>query len=165
MGRYVNVGQIEALLPTLFSTAGLTPGQTEFFIETVEDEIDARIGRYWPTATFSGNAPPIVKTLAKLGTSVAIRTSLINMEDPSVSQWIKGDQDRYDNLVDKLVAGTADMVTGSGTIIERQSPKSVQFWSSTKNYVPTRSVIDPIDQQVSPTRIQDTQDAIDADTA
>ena len=164
MGRYVSAGQVAELLPALFATSGLTPGQTEFFIETVEDEIDGRIGRIWNTAPFSGNAPPMVKTLTKLGTSVAIRSSLISLEDPSVSGWIKNDQERFDDLLTQLADGTLDMVTSSGTIIARAQPKSAQFWSSTKDYAPTRNVLDSIEQRVSPTRIQDTLDDQEADS-
>ena len=164
MGRYIDSGQIVSLMPALISTSALTPGQIEFFIETVEDEIDGRVGRIWNTAPFSGNAPPMFKTLTKLGTSVAIRSSLISLEDPSVSGWIKNDQERFDDLLTQLADGTLDMVTSSGTIIARAQPKSAQFWSSTKDYAPTRNVLDSTEQRVSPTRIQDALDDQEADS-
>jgi hypothetical protein len=164
MGRYVDAGQVQSILPALISTAGMTPGEVEFFIETREDEIDSRIGRYWNTAQFSGSAPPMLKTLTKLGTAADIIASKISMEDPSVSQWCKQYNDRYDALLKALLDGEADIVTSSGTILSKTTPKSLQFWSSTKQYAPTMNILDAIDQRVSPNRIDQAQDDQDADS-
>jgi hypothetical protein len=152
MGRYVDAGQIMEILPAFISTAGMTSGQVEFFVETREDEIDARLGRDWDTAVWSGNAPPMVKTLAKLGATVDIRKSKISMEDPSVSQWIVEDEKKFNDIMDLLVTGKADIVTGSGTLLQRRLPKSAGFWSSTSQYKPTRDIRDVTEQHVSRTR-------------
>jgi hypothetical protein len=164
MGRYVNTGQIMEILPVFISTAGMTPGQVEFFIEIREDEIDARLGKYWNTAVWSGNAPPMIRTLAKLGATVDIRKSKISMEDPSISGWIVEDEKKFEGLIESLIKGTADIVTSSGTILSRLTPKSAAFWSNTKNYHPTFTILDSSEQQVSPNRIQDTLDAQEADS-
>lgn len=164
MGRYIEAGQITSILPAFISTAGMTPGEIEFFIETREDEIDARLGRYYNIAVWSGSAPPMIKTLGKNGTVADIIQSKVSMEDPSVSQWASAYGNKFESLITSLVSGTADLVTNSGTIIARSTPKSATFWSSTKGYMPTRNILDPTEQRVSPTRIQDTRDDLDADT-
>jgi len=164
MGRYVNTGQIMEILPVFISTAGMTPGQVEFFIETREDEIDARLGRDWNTAVWSGNAPPMVKTLAKIGATVDIRKSKISMEDPSMSAWIVEDEKKFNELINSLLTGKADIITGSGTVLQRTVSKSAGFWSSTSQYKPTRDVRDVTEQQVSQTRQQDAEDADIADS-
>jgi hypothetical protein len=163
MGRYVEAGQIMEILPVFISTAGMTPGQVEFFIEGREDEIDARLGRFWNTTVFSGNAPPMVKTLAKLGATVDIRKSKISMEDPSISQWIVEDEKKFEALITSLVSGTADLVTGSGTVLARTGRMQDQIWSSTKDYAPTMTILDATDQNMSRQRELDEADRQSAD--
>ena len=154
MGRYVTTGQIMEILPVFISTAGLTPGQLEFFIETREDEIDARLGRNWDMSVFSGsgNAPPMIRTLAKLGASIDVRKSKISMEDPSVSQWIVEDEKKFENLITSLGSGTADLVNNAGAIIGRRTQTRDMVWSSTKAYQPTMNILDPTEQRKSPSR-------------
>jgi hypothetical protein len=164
MGRYVSAGQIIEILPVFISTAGMTPGQVEFFIETREDEIDARLGRDWNTAVWSGNAPPMVKTLAKLGATVDIRKSKISMEDPSMSAWIVEDEKKFNDLIDSLITSKADIITSSGTVLQRTAPKSAGFWSSTSQYKPTRDIRDVTEQHVSRTRQLAAEAADIADT-
>lgn len=164
MGRYIDAGHVMEILPVFISTAGMTPGQVEFFIETREDEIDARLGKYWNTAVWSGNTPPMIRTLAKLGATVDIRKSKISMEDPSISGWIVEDEKKFEGLIESLVKGTSDIVTSSGTLLQRLAPKSAGFWSSTKDYHPTFTILDSTEQRVSPNRIQDTLDDQEADS-
>ena len=58
MGRYIDSGQIVSLMPALISTSALTPGQIEFFIETVEDEIDGRVEALGQTLADDGAQQP-----------------------------------------------------------------------------------------------------------
>ena len=152
MGRYADSGQVMEILPVFISTAGMTPGQIEFFIETREDEIDARIGRFWNTLPFSGNPPNMLKTLAKLGATIDIRKSKISMEDPSVSAWIVEDEKKFENLITSLVSGTAELISTMGAVIPRTPQIQGQVWSSTAGYKPTMDLRDQSDQHVSRTR-------------
>ena len=159
MGRYINAEQLAAIQPVFFGTAGMTPGSIEFFIETREDEIDARLGRYWNMQPFSGSAPSMLKTLTKLGAWVDVRKSKISMEDPSISQWIVQDETKFENLMTSLVSGTAELIAADGTVIARTSQLRDQVWSSTKGYKPTMDLRDPTRQRVSRTRLLDERDA------
>ena len=122
MGRYANAGQLVEIQPVFFGTAGLSPNTIEFFIETREDEIDARLGRYWNMQPFSGNPPSMLKTLAKLGAWVDVRKSKISMEDPSVSQWITQDETKFETLITQ---GRRSCATQSGP----RRPSTSRRWT------------------------------------
>ena len=167
MGRYVDSGQITEILPVFIATAGLTVGQLEFFIESGEDEIDARLGRNWDMSVFSGsgNTPPMIKTLTKLRASIDIRKSKISMEDPSTSQWIVEDEKKFENLITSLSSGTADLINNAGAIIGRRTQTRDMVWSSTKAYQPTMNFLDPTEQQKSPSRELDKKEDMLGDIA
>lgn len=163
MGRYISADQITATLPKVVATAGSEPGELEFHIEVAEDEIDGRLGRFWNMSTFSGNAPPMIKTLTRLRSLHNYLYTLVTMENPSQSNWVTQPGERFDKLMENLEAGKGVLVSGSGTIIGMTPLTSDQVWSSTARYAQTMTVLDPIEQRVSRTRQQDVEDEQIAD--
>lgn len=163
MGRYISADQITAMFPQVVATAGSEPGDLEFHIEVAEDEIDGRLGRYWNMTTFSGNAPPMVRTLARLRGCHNYLHTLITMENPSQSTWVTNLGDRFDKLMENLETGKNVLVSGSGTVIGMTPLGSDKVYSSTVGYAPTMTILDPIEQQMSRTRQQDVEDEQIAD--
>lgn len=163
MGRYISADQIVATLPKVVATAGSELGQLEFYIEVAEDEIDGRLGRFWNMTTFSGNAPPMIKTLARLRSLSSYLYTLVTMENPSQSSWVTQPGERFDKLMESLESGKNVLVSGSGTIISMSPLESDRVWSSTAGYSPTMTILDQTAQQMSRTREQDVEDAQIAD--
>lgn len=164
MGRYISAGDLTQSLMEFVGTAGTKPGELEWFVQIREDEVQGRLGRVYNTHAFSGSAPPIIQTLVRLGASVDYRKSKISMEDPSVSQWITQDEEKFDKILTGLLEGEIDIITASGTIIEPISQLRDQVWSSVSQYKPTMDLRDPTEQRVSRTRILDERDADLADS-
>lgn len=163
MGRYINAGDLTQSLTEFVGTAGTKPGELEWFVQIREDEVQGRLGRAYNTHAFSGSAPPIIQTLVRLGASVDYRKSKISMEDPSVSQWITQDEEKFDKILTGILDGTIDIITSSGTILARTVDLRDQVWSSTQAYAPTMTLEDPTRQRVSPSRLRDMDDETQAD--
>lgn len=163
MGRYISADQILATLPQVVATAGSEPGDLEFHIEVAEDEIDGRLGRFWNMSTLSGNAPPMIKTLTRLRSLHNYLYTLVTMENPSQSSWVSQPGERFDKLMENLESGKSVLVSGSGTIIGMTPLDSDKVWSNTSGYAPTMDLRNSIEQQISPSRLRDTEDAALAD--
>lgn len=163
MGKYVPGGQIEQDFPRVVGTAGTTLGELEWHVENAEAWLDGRIGRFYNTATFSGNAPPLVRTVTRIRAEATYLQTLITLEDPSQSAWIQRMFDEANDLASELVSGTLAMVTDSGTIIAPTLPSASMIWSSTMRWIPTFNERDFIHQRDDPNKIdekareQDTQ--------
>ena len=164
MGRYISAGDLTQSLMEFVGTAGTKPGELEWFVQIREDEVQGRLGRAYNTHAFSGSAPPIIQTLVRLGASVDYRKSKISMEDPSVSQWITQDEEKFDKILTGLLDGTIDVITSSGTTVARTVELRDQVWSSTQAYAPTATLEDPTKQRVSPSRLRDMDDETHGDT-
>ena len=163
MGRYISADQITAMFPQVVATAGSEPGDLEFHIEVAEDEIDGRLGRYWNMTTFSGNAPPMLRTLTRLRGCHNYLHTLITMENPSQSTWVTNLGDRFDKLMENLESGKGVLASGSGTIIGTTPLEGDKVYSSTVGYAPTMTILDAIEQRMSRTRQQDVEDEQIAD--
>lgn len=154
-GKYVSGDHIAASLPKVVGTAGSTPGELDWQVQLAEDWLDGRIGRFYNTATFSGNAPPIVRTITRLRSQATYLQTLFTMEDPSISEWVQSMLDQANELTTELVSGTIAMVTDSGTIIAPALPLASRIWSDKMQYVPTFNLRDPIHQRIDPERLDD----------
>ena len=163
MGRYISADQITAMFPQVVATAGSEPGDLEFHIEVAEDEIDGRLGRYWNMSIFSGNAPPMLRTLARLRGCHNYLHTLITMENPSQSTWVTNLGERFDKLMENLEAGKSIMSSGSGTIIGTTPLEGDKVYSSTKGYAPTMDLRNSTEQQISSSRLRDMDDEALAD--
>lgn len=155
MGKYIPGGQLGQEFPRVVGTAGTTLGELEWHIENAEAWLDGRIGRFYNVATFSGTAPPLVRTITRLRAGATYLQTLITLEDPSQSAWIQRMFDEANDLASELVSGTLAMVTGSGTIIAPTLPLASAMWSSTMQYVPTFNTRDFTNQRDDPNRRDD----------
>ena len=111
----------------------------------------------------SGSPPPLLETIVELLAGHAYLRTQITQEDPSRSDWVAQLREQAEKYLTDLVSGTLALVSGSGTIIQPTASAVDQVWSSTRDYAPTMTLADPIEQRVSPSRLQAIDDATQAD--
>lgn len=159
VNSYATVDEIRRRYPGIIETSNLTPLEIDAHISDAEGEVNGRLARRY-TIPFAPGMEPI-RTLTRDLASYSLLRSLIIQEDPSRSDWVESIRDRADKLLDALVEGKAAVVTTSGAVVGQLSTVPGGVWSSTMGYAPTMSILDSIQQEVDPDRVQDEEDKLD----
>lgn len=155
------------MYPRVVETAGFDPNEMDFYIQMAEDEINGTLAKFY-SIPFSSNMHPI-RTITELLAAHAMLRTLITQEDPSRSDWVQQLRERGEALLTAIADGKMDIVAatsggGAATLLSRVSGVGDQVWSDTSGYKPTMDLRDPIEQRVSPTRLEDMDAADTADS-
>lgn len=153
--NYTSVDAMFAILPTLKTgVSNLTSGDMARFIEDAENEIDARLAKFY-TVPVAGC--PMLETIA---TDIAIYRVLSRRIFTATSLKESPWPDRYKEAVDllgEIAEGKATLVDSSGSIIAAITTEA-EVWSDKQDYLPTFHEGHDTEHIVDPDKLQDIRD-------
>lgn len=163
MPIYGTVGGVSSLFPPISSVTAITSAVISKYMDQVEAEINARITKRYDIPLINslvagGASVPLLTAITERETVYRIAVSRGLVQFPAAQQGTnplavqhKDDQ----SLIDKIVEGNIELVDNTGNEIAVDKTHIVHF-SNTMNYQPTFSpVLDPIDNIVDETHIDD----------
>lgn len=158
MPNYGTVSGVLTLYPRVGSVSAVTSAVTTTFLDHAEANIHGRIaGRY--TVPVSGSPPLLKYTSETLALAMLLRR-FFSQELENKSEWVSGMFEDVKQILDGIAAGSITIVDSSNVVIP-SGRSSSQVWSNTKDYAPTMNLLDPIQQEIDPDRLDDIEEAME----
>jgi len=151
LGDYGNPDGVFDLYPKIQSLTTITSTIVETFITRTEANINARIAHLYTVPV--GGSPPALKDIAETAVVGRLMRRFLAAGDQELAdKWLE-DADKFLELI---ATGSATLVSSAGVVVDRSQIADEPF-SSTKDYVPTFSVLDTRDAWLDPDRRDDEQ--------
>lgn len=149
---YITYDDVVIRYPIVSKWASTKTEVDSGLIPFVENELDSRLASAF-TVPFS-DTPLIIKDLSMDLIYIKMLSTRISGKEQMVAyEKLMG---AFDKRIERLISGTDNIITDSGTIIN-PSGSANEIWSSNEDYPPTHSMLDAEDNvtRVSSERLYD----------
>ena len=146
---YITAAEVRSFAPLVVGS--WTDAQmNSYFISQAENRINAGLAQRYTTPI--SPTPLMVAEIARDYTIKLLLEKAVTHEGMNENQWLTMWVSRTDSLLAQLSRGEIALISSSGTIIE---PARDDVWSNVKDFTPTFTVLDPLDQELDPDRTKD----------
>jgi phage gp36-like protein len=128
------------------------------YMQWADNEIDSCLGSTYDVPFASGSVPAIITNLSTELTVIRLLDSFFTQQAPSKNDWRRIRKEELDRMLQQLADGEKVLIDSSGDVISQLTGR---FVTSTSAYTPTFNLLDAIEQEVDPDRLDDELEALD----